>query len=132
MIRCWPQQAHRPSRGPHTAQYQSWSRCCRVHRCLPHPAQTGGESACHQSVQLWQPLAGSLAEVRRVVRPGGRLVLGVHERACCPVAAPQAARFDDVLLPVLQAARFPVTDAGCRQTRGGQAFLCHALRPAGP
>ncbi len=63
---------------------------------------------------------------------GREAVLGVHERACCPVAAPQAARFDDVLLPVLQAAGFTVTDAGYRPTRGGQAFLCHALRPAGP
>ena len=33
------------------------------------------------SIQMWEPLAGSLAEVARVLRPGGRLVTLTHDWA---------------------------------------------------
>ncbi len=69
---------------------------------------------------------------RRVLRPGGRLVLGVHERAVLPGDGTAGHRFDDVLWPALQAAGFAAADANCRPTQGGQAVVCHALRPASP
>lgn len=81
------------------------------------------------SVQLWEPLAPSLDEVRRVLRPEGRLVVGVHERAVLPAGGSAGRNFDRVLLPALQAAGFSDPTTGYRRTRGGQALLCRAQRP---
>lgn len=81
------------------------------------------------SVQLWQPLLASLTEVWRVLRPGGRLVIGVHERAVLSAGGTAGRDFDQVLVPALQEAGFTVTDANYTATRGGQALLCRGVRP---
>jgi SAM-dependent methyltransferase len=107
-------------RGLHSAVYLQRSRECEIGRVglvqqFRCPAGWAPICADHsfdatyatKSVQLWQPLAGSLAEVRRVVRPGGRLVLGMHERAVLPGGGTAGRWFDDVLLVALPAAGFP-------------------------
>jgi SAM-dependent methyltransferase len=47
------------------------------------PVPTGGADGAIavNSIQLWQPLDDSLAEVARVLRPGGRLVTLTHDWA---------------------------------------------------
>lgn len=37
----FPHAAHRPGRGPHSEQYQSWPRRWKLRSCLPHVAQHG-------------------------------------------------------------------------------------------
>lgn len=49
--------------------------------CLPHAAGTFHGAVAVNSVQLWDPLEASLAEVARVLRPGGRLVALTHDWA---------------------------------------------------
>ena len=99
---------------------------------LPWP-DGGFDAVCAtNSVQLWQPLPASLREVARVLRPGGRLVLGVHERAVLPTGGTAGRHFDDRLVPALQSAGFAGVDAGYRPTRGGQALVCQAHRSPDP
>jgi SAM-dependent methyltransferase len=81
------------------------------------------------SVQLWQPRTGSLAEVLRVLRPGGRLVLGVHERAVLPEGGSAGPQFDAALLPELEAVGFADVRTEWRPSNGGRALFVHAARP---
>jgi SAM-dependent methyltransferase len=99
---------------------------------LPWPDGAFDAVCATNSVQLWQPLPASLGEVARVLRPGGRLVLGVHERAVLPAGGTAGRHFDDSLVPALHSAGFADLDAGYRPTRGGQALVCQAHRGPGP
>jgi ubiquinone/menaquinone biosynthesis C-methylase UbiE len=99
---------------------------------LPWPDGAFDVVCATNSVQLWQPLPASLSEVARVLRPGGRLVLGVHERAVLPAGGTAGRHFDQRLLPALQSAGFTDVDAGYRPTRGGQALVCRAHRRPDP
>ncbi|MEZ0093503.1 class I SAM-dependent methyltransferase [Streptacidiphilus sp. EB129] len=84
------------------------------------------------SAQLWQPRVGSLAEVLRVLRPGGRLVLGVLERAVLPDGGSAGPQFDEVLLPDVEAAGFAGVEGEWRPSNlGGRELLVRAVRPAG-
>jgi hypothetical protein len=80
-------------------------------------------------VQLWQPLPISRSEARRVLRPGGRLAPGVHERAVLPAGGTAGRHFDEILVPALRAAGFTGINAGYQPTRGGHALVCKAQRP---
>lgn len=99
---------------------------------LPWPDHAFDAVCATNSVQLWQPLPASLGEVARVLRPGGRVVLGVHERAVLPAGGTAGRHFDEVLVPALRTAGFTSIDAGYQPTRGGQALVCQAHRPAQP
>lgn len=56
------------------------------------------------NVQLWQPLPASLANVVRLLRPGGRFALGVTEHAVRPDGGSVGRAFDDELMPCLREA----------------------------
>jgi SAM-dependent methyltransferase len=82
------------------------------------------------SVQLWQPRVGSLSEVLRVLRPGGRLVLGVLERAVLPDGGSAGPQFDAALVPEVEEAGFTDVEAEWRPSNmGGSELLVRALRP---
>jgi ubiquinone/menaquinone biosynthesis C-methylase UbiE len=84
------------------------------------------------SVQLWQPRVGSLIEVLRVLKPGGRLVLGVVEVAVLPDLSRVGPEFDKVLVPQLTEAGFAEVGAEWRpKPGGGQCLFVHAVRPVG-
>jgi len=93
---------------------------------LPWPDGAFDAVSSTNSVQLWQPLPASLGEARRVLRPGGRLALGVHERAVLPAGGTAGRHFDEILVPALQAAGFADINARYQPTRGGQALVCTA------
>lgn len=48
---------------------------------LPWPDESFDGAVAVNSIQLWEPLDGSLAEVARVLRPGARLVTLTHDWA---------------------------------------------------
>ncbi|WP_344441976.1 class I SAM-dependent methyltransferase [Kitasatospora nipponensis] len=84
------------------------------------------------SVQLWQPRVESLAEVLRVLRPGGRLVLGVLDRAVLPDGGSAGRQFDLSLLPDVRAAGFAGVEAAWRPSAGGgRELVVRAVRPSG-
>lgn len=84
------------------------------------------------SVQLWQPRVDSLAEVLRVLKPGGRLVLGVVEVAVLPDLSRVGPEFDQVLVPQLTQAGFADITAEWRpKPGGGQCLFVRATRPVG-
>jgi SAM-dependent methyltransferase len=99
---------------------------------LPWPDQSFDAACASNSVQLWQSLAASMAGVRRVLRPHGRLVLGVHERAVLPAGGTAGRRYDQVLVPALQAAGFTVTDASYHPPAAGRRCCATRDRPHGP
>ena len=74
-------------------------------------------------------LPASLGEERRVLRPGGRLALGVHERAVLPAGGTAGRHFDEILVPALQAVGFADINVRYQPTRGGQALVCTARHP---
>ena len=88
---------------------------------LPWPDGAFDAVSSTNSVQLWQPLPASLGEARRVLRPGGRLALGVHERAVLPAGGTAGRHFDEILVPALQAAGFADINARYQPTRGGRS-----------
>jgi len=93
---------------------------------LPWPDGSFDAVCATNSVQLWQPLPASLRELGRVLGDGGRLVVGVHERAVLPAGGTAGRHFDETLVPALQAAGFTSINASYRPTRGGQALVCTA------
>ncbi|MGI0053626.1 MAG: class I SAM-dependent methyltransferase [Thermoplasmata archaeon] len=48
---------------------------------LPWPGSFFDDVLSANNIQLWDPLETSLAEVARVLKPGGLLLIGVHEWA---------------------------------------------------
>lgn len=83
------------------------------------------------SVQLWQPRIGSMSEVLRVLKPGGRLVLGVIDVAVLPDLTRVGPDFDEVLIPELVQAGFTEVSAGWRpQPPDRKALVVRAVRPS--
>jgi SAM-dependent methyltransferase len=80
------------------------------------------------NVQLWQPLPASLARVLQLLRPGGKVVLGVTEHAVLPDGS--AGRdFDARLLPCLTREGFTELTAVWEPGGNGQELLVEGRRP---
>ncbi|WP_051943403.1 class I SAM-dependent methyltransferase [Streptacidiphilus rugosus] len=97
---------------------------------LPWEDATFDAVCATNSVQLWQPRGASLAEVLRVLKPGGRLVLSVLERAVLPDGGSAGPHFDDELRPDLAQAGFGDARLEWRESKLGRALLVTATRPA--
>jgi ubiquinone/menaquinone biosynthesis C-methylase UbiE len=80
------------------------------------------------NVQLWEPLEASLAKVRAVLAPGGRLALGNTERAVLPGGGSVGRDYDGRLVPALEAAGFRVDSAVWARGGNGQELLVLARR----
>lgn len=72
------------------------------------------------NIQLWNPLDGGLAEVRRVLRAGGVLVVGVHAWAW--------KRGPDTLAGALNTAGLAVIDGWEASARSGDALYAVASK----
>jgi len=96
---------------------------------LPWPDASFDAVCSTNSVQLWRPRDASLAEVLRVLRPGGRLVLGVHERAVLPQGRRAGRTFHDTLVPQVTAAGFTDISWEWQPAKPGVALLLQATRP---
>lgn len=83
------------------------------------------------NVQLWQPLAGSLAVVHDLLRPGGTLALGVTENAVLPRGGSVGRSYDASLLPHLREAGFEETTAVWEPGGNGHELLILARRGPG-
>jgi len=81
------------------------------------------------NVQLWQPLPASLAQVFRLLRPGGLLVLGITERAVLADGGSAGRDFDTRLLPYLTEAGFTDLIAVWEPGGNGAELLVEARRP---
>lgn len=83
------------------------------------------------NVQLWRPLAGSLAVVHDLLRPGGTLALGVTENAVLPRGGSVGRSYDASLLPHLRDAGFEETTAIWEPGGNGHELLILARRGPG-
>jgi SAM-dependent methyltransferase len=80
------------------------------------------------SVQLWQPLPGSLAVVHDLLRPGGRLALGLTENAVLPAGGSVGRGYESTLLPHLTEAGFTEITAVWEPGGNGHELLLLARR----
>ncbi|WP_370097690.1 class I SAM-dependent methyltransferase [Streptacidiphilus sp. MAP12-20] len=96
---------------------------------LPFPDATFDAVCATNSVQLWRPRAESLAEVLRVLKPGGRLVLSILERAVLPDGGSAGPHFDEDLRPDLEAAGYADLQLHWRPSKLGRALSVTATRP---
>ncbi|WP_042380721.1 class I SAM-dependent methyltransferase [Streptacidiphilus melanogenes] len=96
---------------------------------LPWPDGTFDGVCATNSVQLWQPLDASLAEVRRVLRPGGRLAVSVLQQAVLHDGGSAGPHYDDVLLPALKEAGFTEVQSDWRPVGGSRALHVRAVSP---
>ena len=95
---------------------------------LPWPAGTVDVVLAVNSVQLWHPLAGSLARVRKVLVPGGSLLVGLTEHAVQPDGSPVPADVDSRVVAELSAAGFDVVRQGWERGGNGRELLVVARR----
>jgi SAM-dependent methyltransferase len=96
----------------------------------PWPAGTVDVVLAVNSVQLWQPLAGSLALVREVLVPGGHLLVGLTEHAVRPDGSTVPADIDSWLVSELATAGFDVVRQEWEPGGNGRELLVAARRAA--
>ena len=95
---------------------------------LPWPPGTVDVVVAVNSVQLWQPLAGSLARVREVLVPGGHLLVGVTENAVRSDGSTVPADIDSWLVSKLARAGFDVVRQEWQPGGNGRELLVVARR----
>jgi arsenite methyltransferase len=95
---------------------------------LPWSAGTVDVVLAVNSVQLWQPPAESLARVREVLVPGGRLLVGLTEHAVRPDGSTVPADVDSRLVGELATAGFDVVRQDWEPGGNGRELLVVARR----
>jgi ubiquinone/menaquinone biosynthesis C-methylase UbiE len=102
---------------------------------LPWPDASFDKAYSVHTIYFWTDPQQNLSEVRRVLRPGGRLVLGLRERSPAAVASFPAPvyRFysDDELVALLQASDFTEIEVRAARSGGGDLGVVSARKPAG-
>jgi predicted methyltransferase len=81
------------------------------------------------NVQLWLPLAASLARVFQMLRPGGTIAFGITEHAVLPDGRSAGRDFDTRLLPYLTQAGFTDLTAVWEPGGNGEELLVRGRRP---
>jgi len=90
---------------------------------LPWPPGTVDVVVAVNSVQLWDPPAGSLARIRQVLTPAGRLLIGLSEHAVRSDASTVPADVDSWLVAELTAAGFLVERQAWEPGGNGRELL---------
>jgi len=96
---------------------------------LPWPAGTVDVVLAVNNVQLWQPVAGSLARVREVLVPGGHLLIGLTEHAVRSDGSTVPADIDSWLVSELAAAGFDVVRQEWAPGGNGRELLVVSSSP---
>lgn len=101
---------------------------------LPWPDRSFDVVCTTNSAQFWGPLDGSVREVHRVLKDGGRVSIALHEmgiavaqrqRGADPARGPEPVIAE--LEGVLRSAGFTRVQSERRQVRGGTAFYITAV-----
>jgi ubiquinone/menaquinone biosynthesis C-methylase UbiE len=99
---------------------------------LPWPDEAFDAALSVNNILLWRPFDASVAEVRRVLRPGGMLLAGMHEWAARAHASSGRRALPQVIEDVTGAlARAGFRDIGSEVVplRLGRAFLARGTKP---
>lgn len=96
---------------------------------LPWPEDSFDAVFAVNNAQLWEPLSESLTEVRRVLRPGGRIVLSVHELGVLKGGGYAGPDYDETLVPAVRGAGFQDVTAEWRPSKSKRALTVRAIRP---
>ncbi|WP_345629947.1 class I SAM-dependent methyltransferase [Rugosimonospora acidiphila] len=92
------------------------------------PAESVDAVCAVNNVQLWQPLAASLARVAQLLRPGGVVAFGVTEHAVLPDGGSVGRGFDSALMPQLTRAGFTDLTAVWQPGGNGEELLVEGRR----
>lgn len=99
---------------------------------LPWPDATFDLILSLNNALLWDPIEGSIAECRRVLKPGGRLFIGLHvllTRGGLTVQRDTLSRAEELLTRGLVAAGFVEISTVHHPLRIGTAMFLTAARP---
>lgn len=100
---------------------------------LPWDDGTFHEVLSLNNVFLWRPLDASLDEVRRVLRPQGRLLVGIHDWAArgeLRMGRGALSRAQEELSKALERSRFTEIHSDVVRVTGGRALLVYGTKPS--